>query len=144
MPAEISSFIGRETELAEVMRLLGGSRLLTLTGPGGAGKTRLALAAATELIGAFDDGPWVVDLAPLIDPSLVPQAVAATLDVREQPGRPLSATVSRVIGDRSVLLVIDNCEHVLDGCIDLAEASAARVSRAADPGDQPGVDGHHR
>ena len=78
VPAEISTFIGRETELAEVMRLLGGSRLLTLTGPGGAGKTRLALAAATELIGAFDDGPWVVDLAPLIDPSLVPQAVAAT------------------------------------------------------------------
>src|SRR4051794_2347613 len=87
VPAEISSFVGRETELAEVMRLLGGNRLVTLTGTGGAGKTRLALAAATELIGVFDDGPWVVDLAPLIHPSLVPQAVAATLDVREQPGR---------------------------------------------------------
>jgi non-specific serine/threonine protein kinase len=122
VPAEISSFIGRETELAEVMRLLSANRLLTLTGAGGAGKTRLALAAAAELVGAVDDGPWIVDLSPLIHPSLVPQAVAATLDVQEQPGRPLSVTLARVIGDRSVLLVLDNCEHVLDACTVLAEA----------------------
>ena len=104
------------------MRLLSANRLLTLTGTGGAGKTRLALAAAAELVGAFDDGPWIVDLSPLIHPSLVPQALAATLDVREQPGRPPSVTVSRVIGDRSVLVVLDNCEHVLDACTGLAEA----------------------
>ena len=104
------------------MRLLGGNRLVTLTGPGGTGKTRLAMSAAAELIDGFDDGPWVVELASLSHPSLVPQAVGATLEVREQPGRPLLAAVSKVIGDRSMLLILDNCEHVLGACADLARS----------------------
>ena len=83
----LSSFVGREKEIVEVRRLLQDTRLLTLTGPGGCGKTRLALAAAEELVGKFEDGVWLVDLAPLADPSLVPQAVASTPGVREQPGR---------------------------------------------------------
>ena len=87
LPLELSSFVGREKELAEVRWLLQDTRLLTLTGSGGCGKTRLALAAAREVVVGFEDGVWLVDLAPLADPSLVPQALASTLGVREQPAR---------------------------------------------------------
>jgi hypothetical protein len=82
LPLELSSFVGREKELAEVKRLLENSRLLTLTGAGGCGKTRLALAVAGEVVEEFEDGAWMVDLAPLAEPALVPQAIASTLDVR--------------------------------------------------------------
>jgi DNA replication protein DnaC len=82
LPLELSSFVGREKELAELKRLLESTRLLTLTGSGGCGKTRLALAVARELVEGFEDGVWMVELAPLADPSLVPQAVASTLGVR--------------------------------------------------------------
>ncbi len=88
LPLELSSFVGREKELSEVKRLLENNRLLTLTGSGGCGKTRLALAAASELVEGFEDGVWMVELAPLADPSLVAQAVGSTLGVREQPGAP--------------------------------------------------------
>src|SRR5688500_18857059 len=83
LPSQFSSFVGREKELAEVMRLLEETRLLTLTGSGGCGKTRLGLAAAGELAEGFENGAWLVELAPLSDPSLVPQAVATALGVRE-------------------------------------------------------------
>ena len=87
LPLQLSSFVGREKELAEVKRLLEDTRLVTLTGSGGCGKTRLALAAAGELMEVFEDGVWMVELASLADPSLVSQAVASTIGVREQPGR---------------------------------------------------------
>jgi non-specific serine/threonine protein kinase len=119
---ELSSFVGREKELAEVKRLLQDNRLLTLTGSGGCGKTRLALAAAGELVEDFEDGVWLVDLAPLSDPSLVPQVVASTLGVREQPGRSLPETLSAYLGSKKVLLVLDNCEHLIETCAELAEA----------------------
>jgi predicted ATPase len=122
LPSELSSFVGREKELAEVRRLLENNRLLTLTGPGGAGKTRLALAAASELVERFEDGVWMVELAPLGDPSLVPQAVAAAPGVREQPGRPLTETLSDYLASKKVLLVLDNCEHLIEACAELAEA----------------------
>ena len=121
LPLELSSFVGREKELAEVRRLLESSRLLTLTGSGGCGKTRLALAAG-ELVEGFEDGVWVVDLAPLADPSLVPQAVASTLGVREQPGRLPTGTLSDYLGSKKVLLILDNCEHLVGACAELAEA----------------------
>jgi predicted ATPase/DNA-binding NarL/FixJ family response regulator len=121
LPLELSSFVGREKELLEVERLLDDTRLLTLTGPGGCGKTRLALAAAGELLEGFEDGAWVVDLAPLADPSLVPQAVASTLGVREQPARPLTEPLSDYLESRKVLLVLDNCEHLVEACAALAE-----------------------
>ena len=89
LPLELSSFVGREKELAEVRRLLEDTRLLTLTGSGGCGKTRLALAVASELVGSFEDGVWLVELAPLADPSLVPQAVASTLG-RSRAAGPLA------------------------------------------------------
>ena len=98
LPLEISSFVGREKELAEVIRLLEDTRLLTLTGPGGCGKTRLAVVAAGELAEGFEDGVWLVELASLSDPSLVPQAVALVLGVREQPGCSLTG-ISRTTSE---------------------------------------------
>jgi predicted ATPase len=121
LPTQLSSFVGREKELAEVRRLLKDTRLLTLTGAGGCGKTRLALAAADELVETFEDGVWLVDLAPLSDPSLVPQAIASAPGVREQPGRSLTETLSDYLASRKVLLVLDNCEHLIESCAELAE-----------------------
>jgi predicted ATPase len=122
LPLELSSFVGREEELAEVKRLLEHNRLLTLTGSGGCGKTRLALAAAGRPLGGFEDGVWLVELAPLADPSLVPQVVASTLGVREQPGRSPIDTLSDYLGSKNALLVLDNCEHLIEACATLAEA----------------------
>jgi predicted ATPase/DNA-binding CsgD family transcriptional regulator len=117
----LSSFVGREKELAEVKRLLADTRLLTLTGSGGCGKTRLALAAASELVEGFEERVWFVELAPLADRSLVPQAVASTLGVREQPGRSPTETLSDYLGSKKVLLILDNCEHLIEACAELAE-----------------------
>jgi predicted ATPase len=122
LPLELSSFVGREKELAEVKRLLEDTRLLTLTGSSGCGKTRLALAVASEVVEGFEDGVWMVDLASLTDPSHVPQAVGSTLRVREQPGRSLIETLSDYLGPKKVLLVLDNCEHLIEACAELAEA----------------------
>jgi predicted ATPase/DNA-binding CsgD family transcriptional regulator len=122
LPLELSSFVGREKELAEVKRLLENTRLLTLTGSGGCGKTRLAVVAAGELVEGFEDGAWMVELASLADPSLVPQAVASTLDVREQPGRSPTETLLDQLGSKKVLLVLDNCEHLIEACATLAGA----------------------
>jgi predicted ATPase/DNA-binding CsgD family transcriptional regulator len=102
--------------------LLEDSRLLTLTGAGGCGKTRLALATAGELSEGFEEGVWLVELAPLADPSLVAQAVAAILGVREQPGRSLTEMLSSYLGSKKLLLVLDNCEHLIEACAELAEA----------------------
>jgi hypothetical protein len=112
--SELSSFVGREKELAEVRRLLEDTRLLTLTGSGGCGKTRLALAAAREVVEGFEDGVWLAELAPLAEPSLVPQAVASTMGVREKPGRLPTETLSGYLSSKKVLLVLDNCEHLIE------------------------------
>ncbi len=122
LPLQLSSFVGREKELAEVKRLLEDARLVTLTGSGGCGKTRLALAAAGELAEEFEDGVWLVELASLADPSLVPQAAAYVLGVREQPGRSATESLSDYLGSRHLLLVLDNCEHLIGACATLAEA----------------------
>jgi predicted ATPase len=122
LPLELSSFVGREKELAEVRRLLQDTRLLTLTGSGGCGKTRLALAVAREVVEGFEDGVWLVDLAPLADPSLVPQALASALGAREQPARSLNETLSDYLRSKKVLVVLDNCEHLIETCVELVEA----------------------
>jgi predicted ATPase len=122
LPSELSSFVGREKELAEVKRLLENTRLLTLTGAGGCGKTRLALAVASEVVEGFEDGVWLVDLAPLADPSLVPQALASALGAREQPARSLNETLSDYLRSKKVLVVLDNCEHLIETCVELVEA----------------------
>ena len=90
------------------------TRLLTLTGAGGCGKTRLALEVARDLVGAYPDGVWLVELAPLSDPTLVAQAVAQALGVREQPGRPLLETLKDTLRTKKMLLVVDNCEHLVE------------------------------
>ncbi len=122
LPPYLSSFVGREQEIAEVKRLISGTRLLTLTGPGGCGKTRLAVAVASEVAEGFEDGAWWASLAPLSDPHLVPQAVASALGVRESPGRtPTEALVEHLKNKGPLLLVIDNCEHLVDACAWLAD-----------------------
>ena len=120
LPASLTSFVGREDALLEVKRLLAMTRLLTLTGSGGSGKTRLALEVARDLVGAYPEGVWMVELAPLLEPALVPHAVAAALGVREQPGRSVTQTLSHYLKSRNVLLVLDNCEHLVDATARLA------------------------
>jgi predicted ATPase/DNA-binding SARP family transcriptional activator len=121
LPVQLTRFIGREREMAEVRRLLASTHLLTLTGAGGCGKTRLALQAAASVLEEFPDGVWLVELAPLVDPTLVPQAVAAVLGVREQPGRSVAETLLDRLRPRFLLLVLDNCEHLLTAVAQLAE-----------------------
>jgi non-specific serine/threonine protein kinase len=122
LPLPLTSFVGREPELAAVGAALAAHRLVTLTGPGGVGKTRLALRVAAGALGEHPDGVWLAELGGLADPGLVPQAVAAAAGVREEPGRPLAATLAEALRPRRVLVVLDNCEHLLDACAVLTEA----------------------
>jgi predicted ATPase len=121
LPLQLTSFVGRERELAELAHLLAAHRLVTATGPGGTGKTRLALQAAAEALPDAPDGVWLVELAALADPALVPQAVAVAVGVREEPGRALVATLSDALRPKRLLLVLDNCEHLLEACARLAD-----------------------
>jgi predicted ATPase/class 3 adenylate cyclase len=114
LPPQLTSFVGREEEIAEVERLLGHTRLLTLTGPGGSGKSRLALAVAADLLTQFRDGSYFVDLSPVTDPALVPAAVANALGVPEAAGRPALDGVKEHLRDRELLQVVDNFEQVAE------------------------------
>jgi predicted ATPase/transcriptional regulator with XRE-family HTH domain len=122
LPAPLTSFIGRERAVADLRTRLGGVRLLTLTGAGGCGKTRLALEVATGLLDRCPDGVWLVELAGLADPALVPQAVAAAVGVRELPGRDLAGALLAALPGQRLLLVLDNCEHLLEACARLVDA----------------------
>lgn len=119
LPLQLTSFVGREREMAEVEGLVEGARLVALTGPGGCGKTRMALEVAGNLVECFEDGVWLVELASLSDPALVPRAIASVLDVREQPGKSLAHTLSEYLQPRKILLVLDNCEHLVEVCAEL-------------------------
>jgi non-specific serine/threonine protein kinase len=123
LPAQLTSFVGRQGELAELgARLRAGTRLLTLTGTGGCGKTRLALQVAADLSSDLPDGVWLVELAPLTNPELVAQTVAAVVDVREEPNRPLLATLAQALRAKRLLLLLDNCEHLVEASARLADA----------------------
>ena len=122
VPLELTSFIGREGEVAEVKSLLPDRRLLTLCGPGGTGKTRLALAVVQDLVEEFEDGTWWIELAPISDPELVRRAVASALGVPEAPDRSPTQALVEHLKPRRMLLILDNCEHLVEECASLADA----------------------
>jgi predicted ATPase/DNA-binding CsgD family transcriptional regulator len=121
LPRELTSFVGREREVDAVKRLLTTTRLLTLTGSGGVGKTRLSQRVAGDLVSSFADGPWLVELAGLGDAALLAQSVATVLGIREQPGRALLHTLIDVLRPRVMLLLLDNCEHLVAACAVLVD-----------------------
>src|SRR5215469_10217553 len=120
LPIDVTSFVGRRRELSEARRLLGDARLLTLAGAGGVGKTRLALRLAAEVRRTFPDGVWLADLAPLQDGELVPQTVVAALGLPDHSTRLPVDTLLEYLAGKRLLLVLDNCEHLLDACAVLA------------------------
>ena len=122
LPAQLTSFVGRDAEMNEVRELLADNRLVTLTGAGGVGKTRLAIQVAAQLAGEFSGGVWYVDLAPVTDPDLVAVTVARALGLPDQPGRSTMDTLLRFVRDRQMLVVLDNCEHLLDASAELVVA----------------------
>jgi predicted ATPase/class 3 adenylate cyclase len=122
LPAQFTSFVGRAAEIEAVRRVVTDSRLVTLTGAGGVGKTRLAVQVAGQLDRDFGDGVWYVDLAPITDPDVVPVAVTRALGLPDQAGRTTMDTLTRVIAGRHMLIVLDNCEHLIDASASLAVA----------------------
>jgi predicted ATPase/class 3 adenylate cyclase len=122
LPVHLTSFVGRRAEMADLHRSLTENRLVTLTGAGGAGKTRLAVEVAEQLVTGFEGGVWYIDLAPITDPAVVTVTVAHTLGLSDQPARSTVEALSRFISDRKVLMLLDNCEHLLDSCGELAVA----------------------
>lgn len=144
LPMQLTAFIGRAAQIADVCGLLAANRLVTLTGAGGAGKTRLAIHVTSQLADTFGDGAWYVDLAPITEPDLVPVVAARSLGLPDQPGRSTMDTLIRFIGERHTLVVLDNCEHLLDACaaliVDLLGACPA-LTLLATSREPIGVDG---
>jgi predicted ATPase/class 3 adenylate cyclase len=122
LPQQVTSFVGREREIAEAKRLLAKARLLTLLGMGGHGKTRMSLQIAGDMLEEFPDGVWFVDLAPIQDPALVPGLVAQILGVQEEPGKPVVHTLCAQVKKHKALFILDNCEHLMKASADLANA----------------------
>lgn len=144
LPLHLTGFVGRQRELAELKARLANDRLVTLTGPGGSGKTRIAQQAADELLDRFPDGVWWVDLALLTDPGQVPDAVAALFGSRERPGQAIADTLAGELTAKSALVLLDNCEHVVAACADLATrilSSAASIRLLATSREALGIRG---
>src|SRR6185436_7857374 len=114
LPAQLTTFIGREHEITEVKQELESHRLVTLTGSGGTGKTRLSLQVAVGLLEEFEHGVWFVELAPLTDPDLIPQTILSTIGVSQQPGKMPIEILKEYLHEKSILLVLDNCEHLIE------------------------------
>lgn len=131
LPIQVTTFVGREKEIVEVKQLLSTARLLTLTGSGGTGKTRLSLHLAAEVLDKFKNGVWFIELAPLSDPALVSFTIASVLGVREEPGRPLITTLMDWLSSKELLLILDNCEHLMETCAKFADEvlHASRATR---------------
>ncbi len=146
LPVQATSFIGRDVQVAQLSALVESHRLVTLVGVGGVGKTRLALQVAAELAPAFLDGVWLVELAPVGDPASLPDLVATSLAVTPQAGLSVTESVARVLADRNLLIVLDNCEHVLDAAAEVVEtilASTSTVSVLATSREALRVGGEH-
>ena len=147
LPSQATSFVGRAVELAELRVLVsGGSRLVTIAGPGGIGKSRLALQVAADALDGPGDGVWLAELAPVAEPELVPRTAAAALRISDAPGRPMLETVVDAIGDRELLLILDNAEQVLEAVAELAAAvirSCPRVCLLVTSREPLGISGEH-
>jgi predicted ATPase/class 3 adenylate cyclase/DNA-binding CsgD family transcriptional regulator len=144
LPAQLTRFIGREQEIRTVTELVERDRLVTLTGAGGCGKTRLALQVAAGLVADHPDGVWWVDLAAISDPDLVPNTVGAAMGIREVPGESFTATLERVCANRHTLVLLDNCEHLIEACAELCDVilrSCPRLVVLATSREPLGVDG---
>jgi predicted ATPase/class 3 adenylate cyclase len=129
LPAQLSAFIGREREVSEVRALVESSRLVTLTGAGGCGKTRLGLQVAAELLDGSGDGVWLVELAAVTDQDAVPAAISQALRLTVDPGRPALEALLEALAPQDVLVVVDNCEHLIGGCAKTAEAIVRRCPK---------------
>ena len=139
LPGEVTTLVGREDEIDRVRADLGASRIVTLAGPGGSGKTRLALAVAGAARDKFPHGVWFVDLAALRDPVLLEPAIAVALGVRETPDRTASEALRAHLRERTVLLVLDNLEQLLPAAAEIITGLVRGRARPAGPGDQPGA-----
>jgi predicted ATPase/DNA-binding SARP family transcriptional activator len=147
LPVQLVPLVGRQRELREILDALARCRLVTLTGPGGTGKTRLALAAADTVRGSYEDGVCWVELAPIGDPDVVAVAVAGGLGAREHPGQDVLETISEHVGDRSMLIVLDNCEHLAEAAAELAHrllGACPSLSILATSRELLGVDGERQ
>ena len=122
LPVQLTNFVGRGAQMTDLEKLLVDNRFVTLTGAGGAGKTRLAIEIAARIAPEFRDGSWYVDLAPITDPGVVPATVARALGLPDQPGRSTMDTLLQFVRDRQMLVVLDNCEHLLDASAELVVA----------------------
>ncbi len=120
LPVLLTNFIGRKHDLEQIKQLFETARLVTLTGPGGTGKTRLSLQLAAEMLPAYPDGAWLVELAPLSNPEMIVQSLAMTLNIREQPGRALQTVIIDALRPKKLFLMLDNCEHLIEACAALA------------------------
>jgi predicted ATPase/class 3 adenylate cyclase len=129
LPANVTSFVGRAREMAEAKRLMSSTRLLTFTGPGGTGKTRLSLQVAAEILDQFAHGVWLVELSTLSDPALIPETIMSAVDIREEPDRPPLNTLIDALRSRHLLLVLDNCEHLIAGCAQIASTLLRQCPR---------------
>jgi predicted ATPase/class 3 adenylate cyclase len=132
LPTQLTSFVGRERELTDVKKLLHETHLLTLIGPGGTGKTRLALEVAGGLLDQYPDGVWLVELARILDPALVPRTTAIAIGLRDEPKRPVIDMLCDYLQRKKMLIILDNCEHLVDACAQMADrilhaASGLRV-----------------
>ena len=147
LPHRLTTFIGREREQMEILRLIAENRLVTITGAGGVGKSRLALQVGEKSLSNFPDGVWLVELAPLTDSTLVSQAVCAALEISQQGGTPVLKTLTDHLALKQALLILDNCEHLIDACAQLAETllqSCPELHILATSREALGIDGERR
>ena len=126
LPAPLTTFIGREKAQSKVIRLISKHRLITLTGAGGVGKTRLSIKVGEQVLGNYADGVWLVELAPILDPLLVPRTTAIAIGLRDEPQRPVIDMLSDYLQGKQLLIILDNCEHLLDACAQIADTLLKR------------------